>query len=474
MGQRALAAALAGGLLLTATAEPSGAFPTGDLTATGVSGLAYGAYGSLTHPTLAKVAIGRVAQQTLPCNPGDKSSETTTVKDFDNQVVSLNIVLPGQTTVQTVLHTGVIENTGTASNSASSSDVQETSHVANASVLNGLITATAVEARAHMTLTSTGFNNHLNPSDGTTGSTLTDLRIDGVQISADAAPNTTIQLPNGIGRVVLNEQTSFGSKFGFPQPSGIRVNALHVYVDEFYGFKGDFVIAHAETRLSPSPAGLIGFAYLSKATGTVGAIATAKSGPQNLVNMPCPGTGGVDRTSTSAGVDIPAPAGSAYSNLVHTATSTSTVNGQIFKDGNGVATGAATESKELIQSVSLLDGRIRADAIFSDSKTVATNTGVVSFDNGSYLTNVRIDGTTLSASVGPNTGIDLPGIGRVVLNYQRCVAQDGTTQPSCSGLHFSALTIHAIHVFVTVASNTALLPVNAQIVVGAAHSGVIF
>lgn len=474
LGRRLLTVAAAGSMLAAVTAQPSGAFAGGDFTATGVSGLAYGSEGRLTHSSLPSVRIGRVALQTMPCNPGADASEIVTIKNYDNQIQLLNIILPGQSAVETVIRTGVVENNGTASNSPSASDVQETSRIANVSLLNGMITATTVEAKAHMTLTSAGFNNHLNPPDGTTGSTLVDLTINGQAISADAPPNTTIQLPNGLGRVVLNEQISFGSKFGYPQASGIKVNALHVYVDNFFGYSGDFVVAHAETRLSPSPAGLIGFAYLSKVTGAVGSVITSKSGPQNIVNMPCPGTNGADKTSISAGVSIPAPSGAAFSNLVSTATSTSTVNGKIFKDGNGVAKSAYTESKELIQNVSLLGGRITADAIFSDSRTDGSTAGVTSFDNGSYLANVRVDGITLTGAVAPNTEIPLPGIGRVVLNYQRCIDQNGNTLDGCTGGNFSAMTIHAIHVFVNDEPNDANLPVKAQIIVGAAHSGVLF
>src|SRR5207253_3524430 len=73
-----------------------------------------------------------------------------------------------------------------------------------------------------------------------TGVTFTEVHIgtstfDGPNIP----PNTRVDLPGGVGHVVLNEQTA--------TTKGVDVRAIHVYVDNLAGYHGDVIIAVAST-----------------------------------------------------------------------------------------------------------------------------------------------------------------------------------------------------------------------------------
>ena len=70
------------------------------------------------------------------------------------------------------------------------------------------------------------------------------LSVNGQVIQVDGTPNQTVLLPNGTGKVVINEQTSAGS-------GDITVNALHVSVDGV----ADVIIssAHADITCAPAP-----------------------------------------------------------------------------------------------------------------------------------------------------------------------------------------------------------------------------
>src|SRR5712692_1057635 len=70
------------------------------------------------------------------------------------------------------------------------------------------------------------------------------LVINGQAIDVAGTPNQTVQLPLGVGKVVINEQSSSG-------PGDITVNALHVVVNGV----ADVVVssAHADITCAPTP-----------------------------------------------------------------------------------------------------------------------------------------------------------------------------------------------------------------------------
>src|SRR3989449_10947618 len=119
--------------------------------------------------------------------------------------------------------------TGTTSGAiGDAAAAQSVATVFNVNLLNGLITASSLTA----TVSST--SDGAQATSNALGSTLADLVVNGVQLTAgDAtiAPNTRITLP-GVGYVVLNEQILSGDGV---TNSGMTVNTIHVYLQSLVG-----------------------------------------------------------------------------------------------------------------------------------------------------------------------------------------------------------------------------------------------
>jgi hypothetical protein len=96
--------------------------------------------------------------------------------------------------------------------------------------------------------------------DGSTGSsTLTNVRVLGVLVAVNPAPNTVIPIP-GVGSVTLNEQVR---PTNGPGDTSIIVQAIHVRLNGVLG-TGDIVVAESRCRakgpdvVPVAPLGLIG------------------------------------------------------------------------------------------------------------------------------------------------------------------------------------------------------------------------
>src|SRR2546425_7692614 len=99
------------------------------------------------------------------------------------------------------------------------------------------ISAGFLEARATAKCTDAG-------ATASGSSDIARLTVNGQTIAIDGTPNQTVLLPNGTGKVVINEQTSGGA-------GDITVNALHVVVTGV----ADVIIssAHADITCQPAP-----------------------------------------------------------------------------------------------------------------------------------------------------------------------------------------------------------------------------
>jgi len=98
--------------------------------------------------------------------------------------------------------------------------------------------------------------------------------------------------------------------------------------------------------------------------------------------------------------------------------------------------GSNAVSSATLGAVNLLNGLITTDGVVA----IATSTlgdGLVASDaEGSSLSNLIVNGTAV-ADPAPNTRIDLPGVGYVVLNEQSATGDGVTT---------SGITVNMIHV----------------------------
>lgn len=403
------------------------AYPVGDARGSRVTGSAWGAQATLTNSLAGSLSLGKVALQALPCRPPFTSSNTVAGAKLpsNGSLVSL----------------GVVVNEGTSTATATDASVVESSTVANVSLLGGLIRATTVKASA--TTTRGG---------GNSGDTdFVQLVVGTTVVTGEVAPNTSISLLGGSVRVVLNEQkVSASGKF--------QVNAIHVYLTNYLGYSGDIVVAHAETNLVAAAGQLSGHAYLSsvklQAGDVVNAGLRAFSGRQNVVYLPCSGG---NKVSDAVGATLIPDANGGI--LLTSATSRSTVSGTI--DHNA----ARSYSTHTLETLSLLGGRITADLVKTEALTESFAGGVRS-QGTTTLVNLKIDDVAFTTT--KYLKVNLPGIGYVRLNEKRCVDDQPDTSP-CVGEHYNAITVYALHVVVD--TPNALLPLKAEVIVGAAHSG---
>lgn len=115
---------------------------------------------------------------------------------------------------------------------------------------------------------------------------------------------------------------------------------------------------------------------------------------------------------------------------------------------------STAQSTSELENVSVLDGLIRADIVTAVASSYRNATGAASDAGGSGFANLIVNGVALTEDVAPNTRIDLPGVGYVVLNEQ---------QGSGDGVSSSGITVNMMHVF---------LLTGGEIIVGAARSAV--
>ena len=113
-----------------------------------------------------------------------------------------------------------------------------------------------------------------------------------------------------------------------------------------------------------------------------------------------------------------------------------------------------------VHDANLLAGLITADEVKAVSTTTHDNSGFHTSAAGSTFVNLVVAGVPIIVNPPPNTDLNLPGFGHVVLNEQ--ITSTRTRSAS--------LTVNMIHVFITQA-NILNIPIGTQIVVSHAFSG---
>ncbi len=68
--------------------------------------------------------------------------------------------------------------------------------------------------------------------------------------------------------------------------------------------------------------------------------------------------------------------------------------------------------------MSILNGLIRAENVTAIASSYQNSAGAASNADGSGFVNLVVNGLAVPANVAPNTRVDLPGVGYVVLNEQ--------------------------------------------------------
>ena len=132
------------------------------------------------------------------------------------------------------------------------------------------------------------------------------------------------------------------------------------------------------------------------------------------------------------------------------------------QDAFAIVSGDGAEASDAVSSatlgkVSILNGLITANGVVAMASSTISNSNA----EGSSLANLVVNGVQVS-DPAPNTRMDLPGVGYVVLNEQI---------PTGDGVTSSGITVNMIHV-VLQQMGLSGVQTTGNIVVGSASSGV--
>ena len=180
---------------------------------------------------------------------------------------------------------------------------------------------------------------------------------------------------------------------------------------------------------TPADAAVARTAYTGNAYGTsawVGSV--AKSVKSAYLTFGCTTNGALRLSNTSAGVNLP--------HVVST--------GNVATYASTYASPAQSRVVATTSGVRLLDGLVTATAVRAASQTLRTATGYDRTSTGTTLTNLVVAGIPVDASTPPNTRIELPGFGYVVVNQQVKWLQSLTVV----GLHLYVTKVNALGVAV--------------------------
>lgn len=289
------------------------------------------------------------------------------------------------------MSTGSVKTTADAIQNKSTTKTLTTATAHRVNLFKGRITASRVRSVSATLRDGKGMRT------SSAGTALTDLVVDGEVFKVEPGPNTRITL-SGLGYVVLNEQV--GNNDG--RTAFLVVNGIHVYVTEQNPLGipvgSQYIAGHARSALKPSSRAAVGGqAYGHKFFEG----RRAQSGPSAIVYMPCRGTGGQTLNNTLSGVSHP--------NALQLGTVKDTAMGLV---GRRTATSHTTSS---IQSIDLLNGLVTADLVRASARGSKEGKSRSFTNAGSKFVNLVVAGRPIGKDTGPNTTIQLPGIGTLWL-----------------------------------------------------------
>ncbi len=416
-GLAATAAGLAPGK--AAAAAPQGAF----------RGEAYGTFATGVAGPVA-TTLGKSAYLPCPC------------QGTFGQTKLNNVTALAAGTLGNVLKADAVTSTVFARKTGTAAEVTNTSTIAGLNLLGGLITATTVKSVASTTATATA------TSSNATGTTFVNLTINGREIAADVAPNSRVELP-GIGTVVLNKRVVVGN--GQPVQT-IVVEALTVEVKTANSFGlpvgAKIVVAHAISGFSRTTVQTFvgGQAYAASANAAIGSVLRNQIGKAALVTIGCEGTGGKTLTNNVASL--------AVGTTLRTGTGVTTAFGGPNGGGSTIARTTAR-----VESASLLNGLISFAAITAVAEDRFSGGLHTRSASGTQILGLRVLGLPVAATVAPNTRIDLPLLGFVIVNERIIPAASANGVTQVNGLRIVVNT-----------ANSLGLPVGSEIIVAHADA----
>jgi hypothetical protein len=260
-----------------------------------------------------------------------------------------------------------------------------------------------------------------------------------------------------------------GQASGGTWSSDLTVTMIHVKITGLLGLQAAEVIVGRAVAHSDYPQTTVCGPTSARSVSGNATVASLVT-PLHLVDLTqgfvaIPPTGGSE-SQQIVGVTLPA-----NGSLIGAAVAKSSTTGSTA--GNPTSTSVAEIAGDGTAKACVLRLAtgcvITAQVIHSEAHSTATQTGSTSTDAGTSFTNVSVLGIPIALNPAPNTVINLPGIGFIVLNEQIC-DDGGLASHSCTGKPHSGITVRAIDIVINVAANLLGLLPGVRIVVAEAHA----
>lgn len=309
-----------------------------------------------------------------------------------------------------------------------------------------------------------------------TGSTIQSLKVVGLATPVNLNQTTTIPLNAAIfgknSYVAINERsTSSGLKNG-KYVADASVTMIHVKITgvllglQAVEIKVAQATAHSEFPRTPLCANqpnrsVSGHAYAAR-LGTDVLIADLTQGYVQISPL------GGSESEQVAGAALPGNGSIVGAKVADTSSTgsltTSSATARSWAEVAGDGAGPVC-----VLRTSPISCVVSATAVRSEARSAAGPGGSTSTDTGTALVDLRVLGLPVALTPAPNTTINLPGIGFIILNEQFCDA-GGAANHSCAGAPASGLTVRAVRIVVTVANNLLGLTPGVEVVVAEAHA----
>ncbi|CAN5830198.1 hypothetical protein BH20CHL5_BH20CHL5_10540 [soil metagenome] len=409
---------------LLATAIPASA-AEGDLKGYFI-GNAYGTKANAVAGDIA-VKLGRSAYQVCPCLGTNGEVHSNTIDTID---------AGDAFRAATVLSTAKADKVP-----VKQAYIRMSSTIEDVSALDGLVEADLIRAVARTDATKTTFQT------SSKGSKIVGLRIAGQPVAATAGAQIKVK---GFGYVELQDIDRLGDGVN---RSGIRVEMLTIVItrenrlDIPVGSR--IIVGQAVAQYDRDvPTGLVGGSVFAADATTNASDVENRFGRAAAEYMGCFSDGVRKLSNNVVVLDVPG--------VLQSGTGRTALKGVVNDDL------ASARGSSIIEDLDLLDGFITADLVKGVVKTkrLADGTRSISYD-GSRFVNLRVAGVALGDDIEPDTAINVPGVGSLVLFQTRST----TTADEIRGQ------VIMVHLNVDLV-NTFDLPVGTQIRVAFARTQV--
>jgi len=416
-------ASVAVGFSALAAATPAQAQPFDDSYAK--PGYIAQAYGSYIFTEDKKLANGPTAYADIACGAAPGTVETNKTKQ---------VVLPNM-----LGHVGVQQTYVEAAEHGDTRTSIANSRTAGLSLLGGLITGGAIKSETRVIWDGTRMRAEQSSS-------IADLRVLGVRVAADPAPNTkidlTLPLLGQIGYVELNRQYRAPAEGGGYEAITTAFHLVLLSNNPWLPGQGLHVWAgNSKAALTKPTVGFLkGQAFATRITLADGVVS---SGPTSLAKVSCVGGRSTNSVATVQAEDA-AKAGVAKSDAI----------------GEVTAEGTTSKVANRIAAVEALGGLIRVDSLVAAATATRKGNGpIVLSDSGTRFVGLEIAGRRFHETehIAPNTKIS-------VLN--------GAVEVTLHKVRQDARTIEVTMIELLIKDDAFGLPVGSKVEIGRAYAGI--